>query len=162
MRYSVSADGTGNFDLALGNQWPRDRGAKKVHAFIKRVGTEHREYIVAYKFFAQILDEDLLDAEHFGFRACRFNLFTLADIGGEGDNFGVILILQPAQNNRGIEPARIGEDDFFDVILFHGRCDSRSCGPPQRRFFDRSFSAAAKQKCLFPALRCLLSGWTFM
>ena len=162
VRNSVSTHFAGNFDLAFGNQWPCDRGAKKIHALIERVGAEHREDIVAHKFFAQIFDENLLDAQHLSFRARRFNLFTLADIGGEGYNFGIVLILQPAQNDRGVEPARIGENDFFDVILFHGRCDSRSCGPPQRRFFDRSFSAAAKQKCLFPALRCLLSGWTFM
>ncbi|CAI8248462.1 MAG: Uncharacterised protein [SAR116 cluster bacterium] len=134
MRHRVRADGARDFNLALGNQRPGDRCTKKIDAFIEGIGAEHREHIVAHKFFAQIFNKDLFDAQHFCLGPRRFNFFTLADIGGESDNLCIILVLQPAQNDRGIEPARIGKNDFFDLFLFHGGCDSRSCAPPQRSF----------------------------
>ena len=47
--------------------------------------------------------------------ARRLELFALADVGGEGDDFAVVVILQPFQDDRGVEAARIGEDYFFNV-----------------------------------------------
>src|SRR5690606_32775677 len=40
----------------------------------------------------------------------------LAEIGGEGHHLGPVLGLQPLEDDRGVEPAGIGEDDFL-----HGR-----------------------------------------
>ena len=130
----VGTDGAGDFNLALGDQRPCDRGAEKIHAFIERVGAEHRKDIVAHEFLAEVFDEDFLDAKHFRLGARRLDLFALANIGGEGDDFGVVLVLQPAEDDRGVEPAGIGQHDFFDVFLFHGGSLSRSLAAPQRRF----------------------------
>jgi uncharacterized protein YjbI with pentapeptide repeats len=33
---------------------------------------------------------------------------------------------------------------------------------PNTNYSGTDFSVAAKQQCLFPALRCLLFGWTLM
>ena len=134
MRHGIGADRVCDLDLPLGDQRARDGCAEKIHAFIERVGAEHRKNIVAHEFLAQILDKDFLDPQKLGLGAGRFHLFTLAEIGCEGDDFGVIVVLQPAQNDRGVEPARIGKHDFFDVILFHGVSLSRSLAAPQRRF----------------------------
>ena len=62
------SDGVGaglarDLDLPLGDQRARDGRAEEIDAFIERVGAEHREDEVAHEFLAQILDEDLLDAE---------------------------------------------------------------------------------------------------
>ncbi len=102
-----------DLDLPLGDQRPRDRGAEQIGALIERVGAKHREDEIADELLAQILDEDLLGAEHFGLPARWRQLLALPEIGGKGDDFAAIGFLQPAQDDRGIEPARIGEHDFF-------------------------------------------------
>jgi len=50
-------------------------------------------------------------------------LIILTHIAGHGDNLGVVVVLlQPGDDDGSIQPARIGEDDFFDFRLFHGVC----------------------------------------
>ena len=111
----VGADFTGDLDLALGDQRPRDRRAEQIDALIDGVGPEHREDVVAHEFLAQILDIDLLDAHHLGLLARRLQLLALAEIGGEGHHLAAIGHLQPFQDDRGVEAAGIGEHDFLDV-----------------------------------------------
>ena len=45
--------------------------------------------------------------------------FALADVGGEGDDLAAVGVLQPFEDDGGIQTARIGEDDFLGVD--HGR-----------------------------------------
>ena len=118
---SVGADLLGDLDLLLGDQRPRDRGAEQVLALIKRIGAEHREHVVAHELLAQILDEDVLvlDAEQQRLVAGRREFLALAEIGGEGDDLAAISGLQPFQDDRCVEPARIGEHHFLDVALGH-------------------------------------------
>ena len=40
-------------------------------------------------------------------------LLALTQVGGEGHDLGVIFGLEPLQDDRGVQPARIGKDDFF-------------------------------------------------
>ena len=109
----VGADLAGDLDLALGDQRPRDRGAEKIGAFVKRIGAKHRKDEIADKLLAQIVDKDLADAEQLGLAARRLELLALAEIGGESDDLAAIGLLQPAQDDRGVEPARIGQHDLF-------------------------------------------------
>ena len=104
-----------DLDQPLGDERPRDRRAEQIDALVERVHAEHRKNEVAHEFFAQILDVDLLDAEHLGLLARRLELLALAEIGGERHHLAAIGRLQPFQDDRGIEPARIGEHDLFDV-----------------------------------------------
>ena len=108
----------GNLDLALGNQRPRDRRAEQIQAFIQRVGAHHRKDIILHELFAQIVDEDILrlDAEQQCLGPRRLQLFTLTQIGGEGDDLALIFRLQPLQDHAGIQPARIGQHHLFDRI----------------------------------------------
>ena len=117
----VGADLLGDLDLLLGDQRPRDRGAEQILPLVQRVGAEHREHVVAHEFLAQVLDEDVLrlDAEQQRLLARRLELLALAEIGGEGDDLAAIGGLQPFQDDRGVEPARIGEHDFLDIGLCH-------------------------------------------
>ena len=117
----VGADFLGDLDLLLGDQRPRDRGAEQILAFVERVGAEHRKHVVAHEFFAQILDEDVLrlDAERQRLGPRRLQLLALAEIGGEGHDLAAIGGLQPLQDDRGIEPAGIGEHDFFHIAFGH-------------------------------------------
>ena len=54
-----------------------------------------------------------------GLLARRLDLLALAQIGGEGDDLGAIFGLQPFEDDRGVQPAGIGENDFFDVFPGH-------------------------------------------
>src|SRR5262249_749830 len=115
MRNSIGTDFLRYFDLFLRDQRSRDRRAKQILAFVKRVCPKHREYVVAHEFFAQVLNEDvfLFDAEERRLLPGRLELLTLTEIGCKGDDLAAIDGLQPLQNNRGIEPAGIGENDFL-------------------------------------------------
>ena len=116
----VGARVMGDLDEALGDERAGDRGAEQVDAFVERVHAEHREDEVAHEFLAQILDVDLLDAEHLGLAARRLQLLALAEIGGESHHLGAVGRLQPFQDDRGVEAAGIGEHDLFDVTRHDG------------------------------------------
>src|SRR5882672_10153934 len=118
MGHRVGADLFGDFDLLLGNQWPRDRGAEQILPFIHRVGAEHRKYVVADELLAQILDKDVfrLDAEQQRLLPCGLQLLALAEVGGEGHDLASVGGLQPLQNDRGIETARIGEHYLLHIL----------------------------------------------
>jgi hypothetical protein len=107
-----------DLDEALGDQRPGNRGAEQIGAFVEGVGAEHREHEVADELLAQILDVDLLDAHHLGLLAGRVELFALTEIGREGHDFSAVFELQPFQDDGGVEPAGIGEDDLLDVGHF--------------------------------------------
>ena len=132
MADGVGAGLAGDLDLLLGDQRPGDGGAEQVHALVERVGAEHREHVVADELLAQVLDEDVvrLDAEHLGLRARRLQLLALAEVGGEGDDLGLVGLLQPLQDDRGVEAARIGEHDLLHLALgaLGGHCMPRFAG----------------------------------
>ena len=110
----------GDLDLALGDQRPGDRGAEQVLALVERVGAEHREHEIAHEFFAEIVDEDLLHAHHLGLLARRLQLFALADVGGEGHHLALVGVLQPTEDDRGVEAAGIGQNDLLDAAAHNG------------------------------------------
>jgi hypothetical protein len=118
----VSTDHAGDLDLALGDQRPGDRRAEKVLAFVERVGAEHREDEVLHELFAHVVDIDVLglDAQHLGLLARGTQFLALAEVGGEGHDLAAIGLLQPLQDDGGVEAAGIGQHDFLDVALFMG------------------------------------------
>ncbi len=144
----IGADPMGDLDLALGDQWTRDRGAEQIGALIESVGAKHREDEVAHELFAQIVDKDLAGAEQLGLTARRFELLALAEIGGEGDNLAAIGLLKPAQNDRGVEPARIGEH-YLLHRLGHDLVPFRS---PVREVLS---SHVARERSMFGRTRVL-------
>ena len=117
----VGADQLGDLDLALGDQRPRDRGAEQVQPLVQRVGAHHREHVVADEFLAQVVDEDVLglDAHQLRLGARRLEFLALAEIGGEGDDLAIVGLLQPFEDDAGVEAARIGEDHAIDGLR-HG------------------------------------------
>ncbi len=117
MRDGIGTGLGGNLDQVLGNQRAGNRRAEQVDAFIDRIGTEHREDEIAHEFFTHVLDENLLDAQHLGLLARRLQFFALAEIGREGHDFGVEFGLKPLQDDRGVEAAGIGENDFLHVFM---------------------------------------------
>ena len=89
----IRAGFVGNVDQTLGNQRAGDGGTQQVLALIDGIGAEHREHVVAHKFFAQVLNVDFLNAQRFRLGARRLNFLALADVGGEGHHLTVIGVL---------------------------------------------------------------------
>ncbi len=119
VRHRVGADLLGDLDLLLGDQRAGDRGAEQVDALVERVRPEHREHVVADEFLAQVLDENvaLLDTQHQRLAAGRLQLLALAEVGREGDHLRLVGLLQPLQDDRGVEAARVGEHHLFHLAL---------------------------------------------
>ena len=45
--------------------------------------------------------------------------FALAEIGGEGDDLAAVSGLQPLEDDRGVEPAGIGQHHLFHIAFIH-------------------------------------------
>jgi hypothetical protein len=111
----VAVFSAGDVDHAFGDDGAGDAGAEEVLAFIDGSGLEHGEDEVAGEFFAEVADDAFAGTGGEGFFFEAVELFFLADIGAVGDDFGVIGLLEPLEENGGVETTGIGEDDF----LFH-------------------------------------------
>ncbi len=117
VRYGVRSSLYRDLDLALGDQRPGDGRSQQVFALVDRVGPKHGEHEIAHEFLAQILDVDVfrLDPKLQRLTPRRLQFLALAEIGGKGHDLAVIHVLQPLQDDRGIQAARIGQHDFFDI-----------------------------------------------
>ena len=60
------------------------------------------------------------EQQRLGARGLEF--LALTEIGREGDHLAAIGLLQPLQDDRGVEPARIGEHHFLYVALLYVAC----------------------------------------
>src|SRR5262249_7397799 len=60
---------------------------------------------------------------------------ALPDVGAEGDDLGAVALDEPAEDDRGVEPARIREDNPPDGS-FRGHSASRSTAPPGNQLVD--------------------------
>src|SRR5262249_20681083 len=91
-------------------------------ALIERIGAEHREHVVPDELLAQVLDEDILrlDAQHLGLAPRRLQLLALAEVGREGDDLAAVGLLQPLQDDRRVETARVGEHHLLDRAWLGG------------------------------------------
>ena len=104
----------GDFHLRLGDQRPGDGGAEEVATFVNSIGAEHGEDEVAGEFFFKVDDVTAAGAGFLGLCGNAVEFFTLAEVGGVGDHFAVVLFGQPFEDNGGVQAPGIGEDDFFD------------------------------------------------
>ncbi len=147
VRDGVGAGLFGDFDQVLGDQRAGNRGAEQIDAFIDGIGAEHRENEIAHEFFAHVLDEDFLDAQHFRFLAGWLKFFALTEIGSEGHNFRAEFCLKPLQDDRGVEAARIGENDFLNVFpLAHNKLPSHQALQIGAQNLSVVLLAVAKQR----------------
>ena len=56
------------------------------------------------------------------FFAGGFQLLALTKVRGEGNHLAAVGFLQPLEDNRGVEPARIREDNLVDIFLCGSAC----------------------------------------
>ena len=105
-----------DFDLAPGNQWTRDRSAQQIRTLVYGISAEHGKHVVLDERFPEILHVDFRRPHGHGLVLDGLEIFPLAEVRAEGDDVGLVFRPEPLQDDRGIEPARIGQDDFADRV----------------------------------------------
>ncbi len=110
-----------DFRLALGDDGPRHGSAEQISVLVNRSGAERRPNVIADEFFAQVFDVRGSGAGGERFLARGFEIFLLADVADHGDNFAGVIFLEPGDDDGGVQPAGIGEYDFFRFgqLCFH-------------------------------------------
>ena len=117
----IGAGFAGDFHQTLGNERAGYAGAQKIITLITGIGAHHREDEIAHEFLADIVNVDMfgLDAHQHRLFAGRGQFAFLPQISGECHHFAIIGYLEPLEDHRGVEAARIGKNDAFDGG--HGR-----------------------------------------
>ena len=75
--------------------------------------------------------------------ASRLQFLALAEIGGESHHFALVSILQPLEDDGGIETTGIGQYYFFDVAHFCSlvsfQLNRLAVNPAQQQIFHQCF-----------------------
>jgi hypothetical protein len=126
VRDRVAAGLACDLGLVLGDQRPRERGAEQVAALVDRRARDRRIDEVAHELLAHVAH----DAVDRAGRACLLGqageLLLLADVGGERDHLAFVLVDQPVQDHRRIEPAAVGQTDALHRAPRHIEGSSES------------------------------------
>ena len=119
VRDGVGALGQRDFGQLLADNGPRKRGAEQI-LFVFCVHHDGRDDNLVAHLVGEIGDNQLARAGLDGLFLETVQLVALTDISRDGDDLGiVIMLLQPGDNDRSIQTARIGQNDFFDLALIH-------------------------------------------
>ena len=121
----------GNLYQAFADDGARKGGAQQVFAFVDRARLHGGDDVFVDKFIRQIFDIQFGGAGFEGFFLQPAELCALAHIRGHGNDLAAIVFLEPRDDDGGIQPAGIGENDF--VILFHDVLNSPFYGCRKRR-----------------------------
>jgi hypothetical protein len=106
-----------NLHHALGDQRTRDGGAQQIAALIDRARADHGKYEVARELLAQIVHVALQRAALLRLGLETLQLLFLAHVRGEADDFRLIRLLDPLEDDRGVQTARIRQYNFHGVLL---------------------------------------------
>src|SRR6266481_2892740 len=105
---AVSAEFERDFRLPLAEDGPRHGSAEKIRVLVDGAGAQRGPNVVADEFFAQILHVGGGGTGGEGFFSRGFEIFLLADVADHGDDFALIIFLQPRNDDGGVEPAGVG------------------------------------------------------
>ena len=105
----------GDLEHALGDAGTGNGGAQEVAAFVDRVGLEHGKDEVAGELLPHVADEALAGPGVEGLFLESVQFVPLADVCAEGDDVRAVGLLQPGEQDGGVQSSGIGNDDF------HGR-----------------------------------------
>ena len=105
----------GDVQHSLRDTGTGDGGAEKIAALVDRIGLEHGEDVIAGEFLPHVADKALTGPGVEGLFLKAVQFFSLANVRAEGNHIRVIGLLQPGQQDGGVQSSGIGDDDF------HGR-----------------------------------------
>ena len=118
MRDCLRVLGTRDLDHSLRDKRTRDARAEEILVLVNGAGLEHWKNEIASEFFAQIFDDAFRCASLQRFRFQTREFFFLTDICAKGDDLSLIIFLEPMENYRCVESARISEDNFHRCLMF--------------------------------------------
>ena len=113
VRERIGADAARDLDLPARDERPRHRGAEQVLAVVDRAGAKRREDEGLDELLAQVFDVAFVGAggDRLGANAGEL-LAALTDVGGDADDAAArVVLLEPGNDDRGIEPAGVGENN---------------------------------------------------
>ena len=109
----VGALALGDLDEELRDQRPGERGRERVGALVQRVGLEVRPHEVGHEPLAGIDDVGARRAGRHRPLLDALAQRAAAEVDGQRDHLGVVLLLEPGDGDGRIESARVGEDDLL-------------------------------------------------
>ena len=115
MGHGVAAGLQRHLDLVFRDQRPRQGRSEEVGALVDRVPADGGKDEVVDELLAQIADHAVDRPRRLRFLAHARKILRLPDVGGEGDDFTVVVLLQPVQDDGRIEPAAVGKTDLLDA-----------------------------------------------
>ena len=116
----VRAFGERDLGQLLGDDGSCKRRAEQVFFVLCAHHDRRHDDIVAH-LVREVGHDQLARAGLDGLFLETFELVALPHVGGNGNDFRIVVVfLQPGNNDRCIQTAGIGENDFLDGFLFHG------------------------------------------
>ena len=123
MADGVSTLFDGDVGQSLGDAGTREAGAQQV-VLVLCAKLQGGEDVVLNEVFLQVQHIQLGSAGLLGLFFQAVQLGALAHIAGNSDDFAVVVVLfQPGNDDGGIQTARVSQNNFLNIFLFH---DDRS------------------------------------
>jgi hypothetical protein len=94
-----------DFDELLRNQRPPECGGERVSLFIQRIGLQSRQNVIAGKFLTHVEHVAPRRPSGDGTLTNLIQLRSLPQVERDGDDLRGVLLLQPRNCDRRIEPA---------------------------------------------------------
>jgi hypothetical protein len=113
----VAARAAGVLDRELGDQRPAERGEERIAVAVVGVRLDRRQHVLAGELLARVDDVGLQSAElHRLALDDLVVLAGLAQVDGERDDLGLVLVLDPLEHHARVEPARVEQQDADDLL----------------------------------------------
>ena len=107
-----------DFHELLCDERAAQRGRQRIALLVHGAGLQRRQNIVAREFLAHVEHVAADGAGRHRARANLRELAPLAQIQRDGDHFCVVFLFQPRDRHRGVEPARICQNDAHELPSF--------------------------------------------
>jgi hypothetical protein len=90
--------------------------SEEILALINRIGPEHGVTEVLRELVTEIRDDAFGRARGLGLGVESLQLFALTHVRAPGDDLAVVLLLEPGENDGGIETTAVREDDLLGFL----------------------------------------------
>ncbi|MFS8628689.1 MAG: hypothetical protein FWJ73_04935 [Limnochordales bacterium] len=130
VRHRVGAHLVRDFHLPLRDDRPGHRRAQQILSFVNGARPQDREDVVLHELAPQVFHEHLRSAAPQRLLLDAFQLVALTYVGHVGDHFAAVRFLEPRNDDRRVQAARVRQN-HFSKRLRHGdypTVDGRMCG----------------------------------
>src|ERR1019366_10103390 len=128
VRKGVTARGERDRDLLLGDERTRGGRAEQVVVLVRRAGLQNRKEVVPRELVLRVDEKELRGPGLPRLLLEAGRLLGLADVDRDRHDLAAVVLLEPRNDDRRVEPARVCERGLLDLRL-HG---TFSFGAPRR------------------------------